>query len=217
MARPHIVYGSAGSGSVPIEAALTLIGARYEVIGESVVRDSPRYPEVFKVNPLSQVPVLILPSGEVMTESAAILIWLADGHPDAQLAPGPTDPQRPAFLRWMAYAPSAIYALGWARTDPMRLVSDERQRTVVLDCIANRRADCWRSMDAQISAQQFLLGDELGVLDLYVATISRWSPGRNRFYREAPRMSEIVRRVDAEPRLGENWATRYPFREGWAR
>jgi GST-like protein len=215
MARPYVVYGSPGSGSVPVEAALTLIGAPYEVIGETVLRDVARNPEVSKVNPLGQVPVLVLPNGEVMTESAAILIWLADRYPDANLAPRPTDERRPAFLRWMAYVSSAIYGLAWVRGDPMRLVSDESQTAVVLDRIANRRADCWRWMDAQIAPRRFLLGDELGVLDLYVATISRWSPRRRRFYREAPRMSEIVRRVDADPRLAKLWATRFPFTEDW--
>ena len=52
----YIVYGSPGSGSVPVDAALTLIGAPYEVIGETVLRDVARNPEVFKVNPLGQAP-----------------------------------------------------------------------------------------------------------------------------------------------------------------
>ncbi|HME90470.1 MAG TPA: glutathione S-transferase family protein [Myxococcaceae bacterium] len=211
----YIVYGSPGSGSVPVEAALTLIGAPYEVIGETVLRDVARNPEVFKVNPLGQVPALVLPGGEVMTESAAILSWLADRHPDAGLAPSPMDERRPAFLRWMAYVSSAIYALAWVRGDPMRLVSDERQAEVVLDRIANRRADCWRWMNAQMEPRRFLLGDELGVLDLYVATVSRWSPRRKRFYRAAPKMAEVVRRVDADPRLAEFWKARFPFGEGW--
>lgn len=47
--------------------------------------------------------------------------------PDAGLAPLPTDERRPAFLRWMAYVPSAIYGPAWLRGDPMRLVSDERR------------------------------------------------------------------------------------------
>lgn len=215
MDGPYIVYGSSGSGSVPVEAALTLIGAPYEVIGETVLRDVARNPAVFKVNPLGQVPALILPNGRVMTESAAILIWLADRYPDAGLAPLPTDERRPAFLRWMAYVSSAIYGLAWVRGDPMRLVSDERQAEVVLNRIADRRANCWRCMDAQIESSRFLIGDELGVLDLYVATVSRWSPHRKRFYREAPRMTEVVRRVDADPRLAKLWDTRFPFREGW--
>jgi GST-like protein len=213
--RPYIVYGSPGSGSVPVEAALTLIGVPYEVIGETILRDVAHNPDVFKVNPLGQVPALVLSGGEVMTESAAILIWLADRYPDARLGPPPADQRRPAFLRWMAYVSSAIYGLAWVRGDPMRLVSDERQTEVVLNRIADRRANCWRLMDAQIEPGRFLLGDELSVLDLYVATVSRWSPRRRRFYREAPKMAEIVRRVDADPRLAELWATRFPFHEGW--
>ena len=212
---PYVVYGSPGSGSVPVEAALTLIGAPYEVIGETVLRDVARNPAVFKVNPLGQVPTLVLSNGEVMTESAAILIWLDDRYPAAGLAPPPTDERRAAFLRWMAYVSSAIYGLAWVRGDPMRLVSDERQADVVLDRIANRRADCWRWMDAQIQPRHFLLGDELGVLDLYVATVSRWSPHRKRFYREAPKMAQVVRRVDADPRLTELWKARFPSHEGW--
>jgi len=215
MGGPYIVYGSPGSGSVPVEAALTLIGAPYQVIGETVLRDVARNPDVFKVNPLGQVPVLVLPDGEVMSESAAILIWLADRHPEARLAPPPADRRRAAFLRWMAYVSSAIYGLAWVRGDPMRLVSDPGQVEVVLSRIADRRAQCWRWMDAQIAAGRFLLGDALSVLDLYVATVSRWSPRRTRFYREAPKMAEIVRRVDTEPRLAELWATRFPFHQGW--
>jgi GST-like protein len=216
MNGPYTVYGSPGSGSVPVEAALMLIGAPYELIGETVLRDVARNPTVFKVNPLGQVPALVLPGGAVMTESAAILIWLADRYPDVGLAPPPADERRrPAFLRWMAYVSSAIYGLAWVRGDPMRLVSDERQAEVVLERIAERRADCWRWMDAQIEPRRFLLGDELSVLDLYVATVSRWSPRRRRFYREAPRMAEVVRRVDADPRLAELWEARFPFHEGW--
>ena len=48
----YIVYGSPGSGSVPVEAALTLIGAPYEVIGETVLRNLARDPAVLEVNPL---------------------------------------------------------------------------------------------------------------------------------------------------------------------
>lgn len=48
-----------------------------------------------------------------MTESAAILIHLADLHPRARLAPGLGDPRRAQYLRWMAYVSAAIYAFGW--------------------------------------------------------------------------------------------------------
>ena len=77
-------------------------------------------------------------------------------------------------------------------------------------------AQCWRDMDAQLPRGfRYLLGDRLTVLDLYVTVVSRWQPRRLRFYREAPRMAEVVRRVDAEPRLMNHWTARYPFVADW--
>jgi len=215
MTSPYIVYGAPGSGSVPVEAALTLIGAPYSVVGDDVMRPVACNPAANAINPLHQVPVLTLPNGEVMTESAAILIYLADRHPKAKLAPGLDDPRRAAFLRWMTYVSTAIYSLAWVRADPMRLVADAVQAPIIQERIADRRADCWRHMEGQIKPGTFLLDDELTVLDLYVATVSRWSPRRSRFYREAPKMAEIVRRVDADPRLTGFWNARFPFGEGW--
>ena len=215
MSKPYTVYGSPGSGSVPVEAALTLIGASYDVIGDTVLRNVAHNPAVFDVNPLGQVPELVLPSGQIMTESAAILIFLADQHPEAQLAPAQADKNRPAFLRWMAYVSAAIYSLAWIRGNPMRLVDDDRQVPVIQDRIAERRAQCWRHMNDQIEPRTFLLGDELSVLDIYVAIVSRWSPRRTRFYHEAPKIAAVVRRVDDDPRLANLWNVRFPFTDGW--
>jgi GST-like protein len=215
MTNSYTVYGAAGSGSVPVEAALTLIGAPYDVVGDDAIRPVANNPAANAINPLHQVPVLRLPDGEVMTESAAILIYLADRHPEARLAPSPAHLKRAAFLRWMTYVSTAIYSLAWIRADPMRLVADATQASVIQDRIANRRAECWRHMDGQVKSGAFLLGDELTVLDLYVATVSRWSPRRNRFYREAPGLGAVARRVDADPRLAALWAARFPFVEGW--
>ena len=208
------IFGAAGSGSVPVEAMLTLLGIPYEVIEAVTWEDEAARKLVETVNPLRQVPALVLPSGEVVTESAAILIYLADLHPQARLAPALGDPKRAQYLRWMTYVSAAIYALVWIIDDPTRIVASEEQGLPVVDRIRDRRADCWRMMDEQIAPGRYILGDELSVLDLYVAVISRFAPGRARFYRSAPKMAEIVRRVDDDPRLKEFWAKRFPFVEG---
>jgi len=208
MAGSYVVYGRGGTGSVPVEATLLLLGEPYEVkeAGRDVTAEA-----IARVNPMEQLPAVILPNGEVMTESAAILIHLADSHPAARLSPPIDDPRRPAFLRWMTFVSAQIYGLVWVRDDPRRLAADEAHQAVILERTAERRAHCWRTMDAQISPGRYLLGDDLSVLDLYVTVISRWAPGRVRFYREAPKMSEVVRRVDQDRRLASFWAARFPF------
>ena len=211
------IFGAAGSGSVPVEATLTLLGIPYELVEAITWEDEAARKLVETVNPLRQVPALVLPSGEVMTESAAILIYLADLYPQARLAPGLGDPGRAQYLRWMTYVSAAIYALVWIVDDPIRVVASQEHAPYAIDRLYDRRADCWRMMDGQITPGRYILGDELSVLDLYVTVISRFAPGRTRFYKSAPKMAEIVRRVDADPRLKEFWAKRYPFSEGWER
>lgn len=214
------VYGALGSGSVPVEAAMTLIGLDYEVVeGATWVHDEAVLARVRAVNPLVQIPAVVLPGGEILTESGAILTWLADAHPQARLGPPVGHPLRGQFLRWMTYIPASIYSMFWVRDEPARLAGpDEQAQARVKAATAERIADCWRMMDRQIAAAgDYLLGDELSVLDLYVAVVSRWGPGRNRFYREAPGMTPIVKRVDADPRLARFWAQRFPFAPGWER
>lgn len=214
------IFGAAGSGSVPVEAAMTLIGLDYEVVeGATWEHDPQVLDRVRQVNPLVQIPAVVLPDGEILTESAAILIWLADSHPETKLGPAVGDPLRGRFLRWMTFIPAAIYSLFWVRDEPSRLGGPD---TAVQDRIkaatAERIADCWRMMDSQIApAGDYLLGDEVSMLDLYVTVVSRWGPGRNRFYREAPRMTPIVKRVDADPRLARFWPERFAFDPGWER
>jgi GST-like protein len=211
------VFGAAASGSVPVEATLTLLKIPYEVIEAVTWQDEAARKRVEAVNPLRQVPALILPSGEIMTESAAILVYLADLHPEARLAPTPDNPGRAQYLRWMVYISAEIYALFWIKGDAMRIAAGKEDAPRVIDRVHDRIADCWRKMDEQINPGRYILGDELSVLDLYVTVVSRFGPWRTRFYKTAPRMAEIVKRVDAEPRLQAFWAKRYPFEDGWER
>jgi GST-like protein len=209
------LYGALASGSIAVEAALTLIGLPYRLIeGATWAQESARE-RVAPVNAMRQVPTLIFPGGEIMTESAAILIDLADRHPASRLAPAVGDSGRRQFLRWMVYVSSAIYSLHWIKPDVRRIGAPETSREAVVDAVHERIAFCWQNMDAQLAPGRYLLGDELTVLDLYVTVVSRFGPWRKRFYIAAPKMTPVVRRVDADPRLAEFWARRFPFDDGW--
>lgn len=119
------LYGAAGSGSVPVEAAMTLIGLNYKVIEAVTWEGEAERDKVALANPMRQIPALILPGGETLTESAAILIWLADAYPEARVGPRLDDPRRAQFLRWMTFIPAAIYSMFWVRDEPSRLGGDD--------------------------------------------------------------------------------------------
>ena len=100
MDKPITIYGEKGFGSVPVEAALTLIGVPYQVVSPSKPFDVSDDAAIAAVNPQRQVPALVFPGGEVMTESAAILIWLDERYPEARLAPPPLDLDVTVVSRW---------------------------------------------------------------------------------------------------------------------
>ena len=210
------LFGAKGSGAVAVEAALTLIGRPYRLVESFQWDGDPADGErVLAANPMRQVPALVLPSGEVLTESAAILVWLAEQHPESGLAPPPGDPRRGQFLRWMSFVASAIYSLYWVKDEPRRLVPDPAAQPVLVDRSEGRILDCWRMMGEQVTPGRYILGEALSVLDLYVAVVSRFRPRRRRFYEAAPSLADPVRRVDADPSLRALWAERMPFSEGW--
>lgn len=216
MAGGYVLWGGAGTGAVAIEAALTLMGQSYELrdVPDAAALTAAAHDGV----PMGQVPALRLPSGEIMTESSAILLRLTELHPEAGLAPPPEDPARSAFLRWMSFVAAAIYAHYWVKDDPLRLVDDPAQGQVVEARLNDRIAHCWGVMEAGLATEgPWLMGARLTVLDPYVAVVSRFRPRRRRFYEVAPRMGACVRRLDAEERLQGLWAERYPFAPGWDR
>ena len=216
----YTVYGASGSGSMPVEATLTLMKQPFRVVEAVTWEGDAERDKVAVVNPMRQIPALVTRPdaggrSETITESAAILLWLTERHPEAGLAPGVDDPRRGQFLRWMTFIPASIYSMFWVRDVPSRLVGDDAAAQAVLQArTAERIAECWAVMERQLTPGRFLLGDDLTVLDLYVTAVSRWRPRRARFAEVAPRMVGVVRRVDALPELADFWTTRWPFEPG---
>jgi GST-like protein len=222
MTGGYTLYGGPGTGAVAVEAALTIAGEPYELIDAPTEADLDK---VLNANPMRQVPALTFPAnvpggGETMTESAAILLRIAETHPASRLAPGIDDPLRGAFLRWASFVSSAIYAHYWLKDDPGRLVPDQGLHQVVNERLEQRLLTCWAIMERGVAGYApapYILGQDLTVLDLYVTVVSRFRPRRQRFYTVAPRLGEVVRRIDADPRLTALWAARYPMVGAWDR
>src|ERR1700761_6757607 len=110
MSGGFVLYGGQGTGAVAVEAALILAGQAYELVDVPDARTLAR-----ELPQMRQVPLLVMPGGEQMTESAAILMRLAEMFPDARLAPGLGDPRRGQYLRWMSFVSSQIYAHFWLK------------------------------------------------------------------------------------------------------
>jgi GST-like protein len=207
--EPFVLYGQPGTGSVAIEAALTLAGAPFRCEDLS---PRTRAPETY--NPMAQLPALRLASGELITESAAILLWLAETYPEARLAPAPGSANRAQFLRWMSFVSAAIYAHYWLLDTPSRAHADPAAQAELAETLEARIAQNWGVMEANLTPGTYLVGEEVSVLDLYVTVVSRWTPRQALHETIAPRIGAVVRRVEADARLADLWARRFPLKQG---
>ena len=83
----YTLYGKKGSGSASIQAALEIVGAPFRIVETASWDTNDAFVELLKVNPLGQIPTLVLEDGSVLSESAAILIHLGGAHPESGLLP----------------------------------------------------------------------------------------------------------------------------------
>jgi maleylacetoacetate isomerase len=90
------------SAAYRVRIALNLKGIAYESIPIHLVRDGGvnRKPEFRAINPQMRVPVLVLPSGELLIQSVAIIDYLDETHPEPALLP--KDPIARAHARGLA-------------------------------------------------------------------------------------------------------------------
>lgn len=87
--------------------ALEEVGVPYELEYVDMASGAHKQPPVRALNPMGKLPVLV-DGGAVITEAAAIALYLADRYAPGKLAPALDAPERGAYLRWAFYAPSVI-------------------------------------------------------------------------------------------------------------
>jgi len=83
------------------------VGAPYELRYVDIMKGAQKAPEFLAVNPMGKIPTLV-DGDAVVTEAAAIGLYLADRHAYGRLAPKVDDPARATYLRWSLFAPSVI-------------------------------------------------------------------------------------------------------------
>ncbi len=162
------------------------------------------------MNPLAQVPTLLLPDGTVMTESAAIALHLADRAPAAGLAPASGDAARDAFLRWLIFIVANVYPMYTVGDFPDRWVSGEAAQKELRASTDAYREKSWRIVEANIAPRPWFLGARFSTLDVYAKVMTHWRPRRDWFRDNCPKLMSVALAADKEPRLAKVWQRNFP-------
>lgn len=195
MKKP-LLLGSKGCGSAIAESAFAIAAIDFDYEEVDYSNDSPTRARLLSVNPLGQVPALVLPDGRVMTESLAMVHYVNDRAPNIQLIPPMGDASRETFYRWAVYIVAAIYPTFTYGDDPKKWVSNEEGSKQLRESTNRHREDLWKRLDA-VCGSPWFLGDRMSALDLYLATMVYWRPGRKWFDANAPKVSAVAKRAAA--------------------
>jgi GST-like protein len=204
------LHGRTGWGSAIVEAQLVWYGLPFDTDDvDDLFQSEAARRELGRINPLAQVPTLELPDGQVMAESAAITLHLADATGRDDLVPAPGTRERPAFLRWLVFLVANVYPTFTYVDVPTRFVADEAAAKGFAEAVDGYRRRLW-GMVEDVTGAPWFLGPRFSALDIYVAVMSHWRPGRAWFDANAPKLAAIARLAAAEPRFDAVWRRNFP-------
>lgn len=188
-----------GWGSAIVEAQLAAYGLDYDLLDAGdLFADADALKQMRVVNPLGQIPALELPSGTVMTESAAITLHLADLTASTLLVPGPDEAERAAFLRWLVFMVANIYP-AVSYVDHAAEYAEPGGAARLRALFEGQAARLWRILAAEMPDGAWVLGPRFSALDVFVAVMTRWEPGAAWFAAETPQLAQIAAAVAMRP------------------
>jgi glutathione S-transferase len=167
------LYARQRVGSLAPQMLLEEIGAGYELVW---VGKAPAEIEAFRrISPAAKIPVLMLPDGTVVSESAAILIHLTNAHPAAALAPVPGSSAHAQFLQWMVFLSANAYeaALRFYYPERYSAAGEAAAAQIKKQALAD-----WTGHFeiVQAALSPYVLGAELSAADLYLHMLASWYP-----------------------------------------
>ena len=205
------LYGTKGSGSAAAEAALGVARLDYRMVDAASWKPSPGFDELKRVNPLAQIPTLVLEDGSVLSESAAILLHLGLAHPGSGLIASDAS-QRAQQIRGLVYVAANCYAGIGILDYPERWYPDpdDAVKKAMQSRGRARLHELWELFADQFPATPWLSGERLGALDILAATVSMWSGARKVLAASRPEFSKLLARIEADPRVAAVWARHWP-------
>lgn len=203
-----------GWGSAIVEAQAAEYGIELDLIDiENPAAEQARA-TLLEVNPLGQLPTLWTEDGKVLTESAAITLWLAEQSDSTLLVPEIEAPERADFLRWLIWLVANIYPAATYYEHVDRYISDPIEaggfRTRVM---ANMKV-MWQQADAAAVGPWFL-GERYTALDIYLAVMLHWGPGLDWFAEHTPKLYNIGKAAAGRPAVAPVITQNFPELTGF--
>ncbi|CAB3696217.1 Glutathione S-transferase [Paraburkholderia sediminicola] len=192
------LYYSPGAASMAVHWMLIEMGIPFDVQLVDIDAGNQRNPDYLQLNPAGRVPTLVV-DGAPRHESTALLMLLAERHPEAALAPVPGSADRAAWLELMIYLANTLLPAmrDWFYAD----VDGDPAGAAGVQALARRRIEeACDQLDAGLAdGRDYLIGGKLSTADFLAVVIMRWTRNMPRPALGWPHLARYIRGLRALP------------------
>ena len=193
-----VLYGAPSTASLVVHWLLIELGVEHRLEMLDFEAGEQRSPAYLALNPQGRVPTLVI-GEQVLTESAAIAMHLADLYPDAGLAPAVGTPARGDYYRWICFG---LYTLmpayrAWFYPDEP---AGPAHTGVVRDRARVQIEAAWQQVAAHLAVSgPYLLGRDPCTADFLLTMLMRWSRAMPQPSDRWPELAAFARRMKGRP------------------
>lgn len=203
------LYGLGPARSLRVLWALQELGAEFEFVPVDPRAGEHQRPDFLRLNPAGKIPVLV--DGDmVLTESAAIVLYLAEKYPEKGLLP--TDLKaRAQVYRWIMFAMTELEQPLW-RISRHTVIYPEDKRLPADIALASQEFVAMAAvLDRHMEGRQFIVGDGITVADCVTAYLMDWANEFHHLIDGCPQLLAYLERMyarpTAPPRIAEAFAS----------
>ena len=197
--RPYQLYWYKAASSLAPMAVLEETGATYEAVEIDAAAGEHKGAAYRQIHPLGLIPALRLPDGRMVFESAGIVMFVVDRHPEAGIAPDPASADRAFYNQWLFYLADTLYPTYnryyWAArfsTDPG---DSERIKARCTELLV----DQWEVVERALDGRDSLVGDSCTAADIYMQMVATWDADPAGFRARCPNVARVAGAVAARP------------------
>lgn len=195
------LFYATGACSLASHIALEEAGAVYEAVRMSTKDGDQRKPDYLALNPKGRVPALVTDRG-VLTETPAILAYVAQAFPQAELAPA--DPWAFAQMQaFNAYLCATVHVAHAHKHRGYRWAREESSFADMTAKVAENETECFRLIDETLLKGPWVMGGQYTVADGYLFTLAGWLEDDGVDPRQFPKVFAHMQRMRERPAVGK--------------
>jgi glutathione S-transferase len=192
------LYYKSGACSLAPHILLVEAGLGYELVAVDLGTKKLENGEDFKkINIKGSVPTLALNDGEILTETAVILKFIAEQAPQKNLLPVPGTLAHYRCLEWLNYIATEMHkGIGLFFAAPRLLKTDEA-KAELKEGVTSFVSRSFDYLNSQLEGKDYLMGSEFSAPDAYLYTTLRWTRGTGPDLKSWPNITRFMETVGA--------------------